>query len=261
MSDTLVKLERNGAIATVTLNRPDTGNAVNTEFARALMAASTACDEDETIRCVILTGAGRMFCVGGDIAAFIAAGDSVSSYIKELTAYVHMAVSRFSRMNKPLITAINGAAAGAGFSLAVMGDIALAARSAKLTTAYGNIGLSPDGGTSWLLPRLVGLRRAQELVLTNRRVSAEEAVTLGLVTRVVEDHALADEAMAVAAQFVKSATRAIGRTRNLLLASFSNSLEEHMELEARSTAQSGRDPEGREGMAAFFAKRPPNFPA
>lgn len=261
MSDTPILLERAGGIATVTLNRPLVGNAIDVPLARALMEAAIACDEDDTIRCVVLTGAGKMFCAGGDVSGFASAGEAVPTLLKELTAYVHSAISRFSRMDKPLVTSINGAAAGAGFSLAVLGDIALAARSAKFALAYSGIGLSPDGGSSWLLPRLVGLRRAQELALTNKRVTADEAAALGLVTRTVDDEALAAEAAAVAAQLASSATRAIGRTRNLLLSSFGNSLEEQMELEARAIAASGRDAEGREGIAAFLAKRKPDFTA
>src|SRR3546814_2618514 len=117
-------------------------------------------------------------------------------------------------MGKPLVTAVNGAAAGAGFSLAILGDIALAARSAQFALAYGGIGLSPDGGSTWLLPRLVGLRRAQELALTNKRLTAEEAAELGLVTRIVEDAALASEAAALGEQLARSATGAVGRTRD-----------------------------------------------
>jgi 2-(1,2-epoxy-1,2-dihydrophenyl)acetyl-CoA isomerase len=251
--------ERDGAVAKLTLNRPEAGNSINVPLARALMEASIVCDEDDTIRCVLLTGAGRLFCAGGDIGGFSAAGEQIPSLLKELTAYLHMAISRFMRMGKPLVTAVNGAAAGAGFSLALLGDITLAARSAKFTLAYGGIGLSPDGGSTWLLPRLVGMRRAQELALTNKRVSAEEAAALGLVTRTVDDDALAGEAASVAAQLAGSATRALGRTRNLLLSSFSASLEEQMELEARAIAASGRDSEGREGVAAYIAKRKPDF--
>lgn len=261
MSDTPapVLFERHGAVVTLTLNRPATGNGINVPLARALMEAAIACDEDDAIRCVVLTGAGRMFCAGGDVGGFAAAGDNAPSLLKELTAYLHMAVSRFARMGKPLVTAVNGAAAGAGFSLAILGDIALAARSAQFALAYGGIGLSPDGGSTWLLPRLVGLRRAQELALTNKRLTAEEAAELGLVTRIVDDAALASEAAALGEQLARSATGAVGRTRNLLLSSFQTSLEEQMELESRAIADASRGPEGREGVAAFLAKRKPDF--
>ena len=259
MSEQPILFERGGAVARLTLNRPQMGNAIDLPLAKALMEAAITCDEDDGIRCVVLTGAGRMFCAGGDISGFKAAGDGVPALLKELTSYLHMAVSRFARMGKPLVTVINGPAAGAGFSLAILGDIALAARSAHFTLAYTAIGLTPDGGATWLLPRLVGLKRAQELTLTNRRLTADEAAEMGLITRVVENEALNSEAAATAAQLSASATRALGRTRNLLLSSFGNGLEEQMELESRSIADSGRDTEGREGITAFLAKRKPDF--
>ena len=259
MSEQPILFERDGTVARLTLNRPQMGNAIDLPLAKALMEASIACDEDDGIRCVVLTGAGRMFCAGGDISGFKAAGDGVPALLKELTSYLHLAVSRFARMAKPLVTVINGPAAGAGFSLAVLGDIALAARSAHFTLAYTAIGLTPDGGATWLLPRLVGLKRAQELTLTNRRLTADEAAAMGLITRTVENEALDSEAATVAAQLSASATRALGRTRNLLLSSFGNGLEEQMELESRSIADSGRDAEGREGITAFLAKRKPDF--
>ncbi len=245
-------------IARLTLNRPQAGNAIDVPLAQALMEAAIACDEDDSIRVVLLTGAGRLFCAGGDVTGFAAAEDRLPALLKLLTAYLHSAVARFARMGKPLVTAINGPAAGAGFPLALLGDIALAASTAHFTIAYGAIGLSPDGGTTWLLPRLVGLRRAQELTLLNKRVSAPEAAALGLITRVVEDN-LEAEALAVAAELARGATRALGRTRNLLLTSFGHSLEEQIELEAREIAAAARDSEGREGVAAFIAKRKPDF--
>jgi 2-(1,2-epoxy-1,2-dihydrophenyl)acetyl-CoA isomerase len=259
MSEAPLRFERRGALAVLTLDRPSVGNAIDMPLARALMEASIVCDEDDTIRCVILTGAGKLFCAGGDVAGFTRAGDAVPSLLKELTAYMHMAIARFARMPKPLLCVVNGAAAGAGFSLAILGDIVLAARSAKFSLAYGAIGLSPDGAATWLLPRLVGLRRAQELMLTNKRIDADEAATLGLITRAVDDAALAAEADATADLLIKAATKAIGRTRQLLLCSFGNSLETQMELEARSIAEAARGAESREGVAAFIARRPPDF--
>jgi 2-(1,2-epoxy-1,2-dihydrophenyl)acetyl-CoA isomerase len=254
-----VLLARENGVGRVTLNRPHAGNAIDVPLARALMEAAIACDEDDSIRCVLLTGAGRMFCAGGDIGGFADAGDRVPFLLKELTAYIHSAVSRFSRMGKPMVTAVNGPAAGAGFGFSMLGDIVLAAQSAHFTTAYTAIGVSPDGGTTWLLPRLVGLRRAQEWALTNQRVSSAEALQAGLITRVVEDAALHAEAMKLAAQLAGGAVQAMGRTRNLLLQSFGNSLEEQMQLEARNIAAAGRSAEGKEGIAAFLAKRKPDF--
>lgn len=248
-----------GPVARITLDREEMGNALDIPMARALMEAAIACDENDAIRCVLLTGRGRLFCAGGDIAAFNAAGDQLPSYLKEITAYLHLAIARLARMNKPLVTAVNGPAAGAGFSLAILGDIVLAAPAAHFTLAYTAIGFSPDGGATWLLPRLIGLRQAQELILRNRRVKADEAVALGLITRVVAEGALEPEAMALAQELAQSATSALGASRRLLLDSFSTSIETQMEHESRAIAGQARTPEGREGVAAFVEKRRPNF--
>jgi 2-(1,2-epoxy-1,2-dihydrophenyl)acetyl-CoA isomerase len=258
-SESPLIVDRIGAVARLTLNRPRAGNALDMEMAAQLMRAAIACDEDQSVRCVLLTGAGRLFCAGGDVGAFAAAGDGVGAMLKEITAYLHMAMSRLMRMDKPLVTAVNGPAAGAGFSMAIAGDIALAAQSAHFTLAYTALGLSPDGGSTWLLPRLVGLRLAQDLAITNRRVGAEEAARIGLVTRVAPDDSIADEALAVAVQLAGSATGAIGRTRNLLLSSFGSTLETQMEAEARALACGAALPHGREGVAAFTERRKPDF--
>ena len=210
-------------------------------------------------RCVVLTGAGRMFCAGGDIGIFASAADNASAMLSELAGTLHMAVSRFARMRKPLLVLVNGPAAGAGFSLAMMGDIVLAGRSAHFTAAYGAIGLSPDGGMTWQLPRLVGLRKAQEIILTNRRVPAAEAETIGLITRAVDDSALASEGAGIASIWAASATAALGAARALLASSFGADLESQMEQEARAIAAAGGSHDGREGFAAFLAKRKPNF--
>jgi 2-(1,2-epoxy-1,2-dihydrophenyl)acetyl-CoA isomerase len=246
--------ERDGSIAKLTLNRPDLGNAIDLSLAKGLMKAAISCDEDDSIGCVVLTGAGRFFCTGGDVGEFVSAGDAVPSLLKELTAYLHMAIARLARMQKPLITAINGPAAGAGLSLAVLGDIALSARSAHFTPAYTGIGLSPDGGSTWLLPRLVGLRRAQEIVLTNKRLGADDAAELGLVTRAVDDELLAEEVRAIVAQLGKSTTAAIGRTRNLLLSSLESSFETQMEDEARAIAELSRTSQTRDRIQAFVSR-------
>ncbi len=258
-TESLVLFERRGAVAALTLNRPAVGNAIDVPMARALMEAAMVCDEDESIRCVLLTGSGRLFCAGGDVGGFAKAGDNAGALVKEITAYLHVAISRLSRMRKPLVCAINGPAAGAGFSLAVLGDLVLAAKSAHLTLAYTAIGLTPDGGSTWLLPRLVGLRLAQELVLTNRRLPAEEAAALGLITRAVDDADLVAEADKLTAALAAGATQALGQARRLLLSSFETSLETQMELESRSIGEATRTSHGREGVSAFLAKRKPEF--
>ncbi|MFH6787022.1 MULTISPECIES: enoyl-CoA hydratase/isomerase family protein [Methylobacterium] len=258
MSDP-VHLAIEGAVATLTLDRPGAGNTIDLPLARGLLAAAISCDQDPAIRCVVLTGAGRLFCGGGDLGALTEAGEALPGFLSELAGTLHMAVSRLMRMEKPLLVLVNGPAAGAGMSLALAGDVVLAARSAHFTAAYGGVGLSPDGGMSWLLPRLVGLRRAQEIILTNRRVGAEEAERIGLVTRTVDDAALAGEGAELAARLAASATRALGLARGLLADSLGAGLETQLEREARSIAEAGRSPDGREGIQAFLARRKPDF--
>ena len=252
MSDPPLLFERRGGVAVLTLNRPGVGNAIDVKLARALMEAAILCDEDDRVRCVMLTGAGKLFCAGGDVAGFTKAGDAISSLLKELTAYLHMAISRFARMPKPLLCVVNGAAAGAGFSLAILGDIVLAARSGKV---------QPCVWRDWFVARwrrdlaVAAAGRAppcaQELALTNKRIDATEAATFGLITRAVDDASLMAEAEETAGLLTKAATKAIGRTRQLLLSSFSNSLETQMELESRSIAAAGRGAESREGFCGF----------
>jgi 2-(1,2-epoxy-1,2-dihydrophenyl)acetyl-CoA isomerase len=170
-----------------------------------------------------------------------------------------MAVARLARMDKPLVTAVNGAAAGAGLGLAVLGDVVLAARSAKFTAAYGALGLTPDAGATWLLPRLVGLRQAQRVLLLNERIDAVEAERIGLITQLIEDDALAAEALGRASRLVKGPRRALARTRTLLHAAMSNGLETHLELEAQSIAEAAGSREGHEGVAAFVSRRAADF--
>ena len=259
MSEAPVLLDVTGGIARITLNRPQMGNAIDLSMARALVEIAIRCQADESIRCVVLTGAGKLFCAGGDVRLFESAGDNVGALLDELAGTLHMAVARFARMEKPLLVLVNGPAAGAGLGLAASGDVVIAGRSAHFTAAYGAIGLTPDGGASWLLPRLVGLRKAQEIILTNRRIKADEAEAIGLVTRTVDDDALAEEGERMAAQLADAAIGAIGAARNLLRQSFESAFETQLEREVLSISRTGASAEGREGLAAFLAKRPADF--
>jgi 2-(1,2-epoxy-1,2-dihydrophenyl)acetyl-CoA isomerase len=254
-----LRYETADGVATITLHRPDSANAIDLALARELMQAAIRCDEDRSVRAVLLTGAGKMFCAGGDLKSFAARGDGLPALLKELTVYLHAATSHFARMRAPLVVAVNGAAAGAGFSLAVAGDLVLMAESAKLSMAYTAAGLSPDGSSSFFLPRLVGLRRAQELMLTNRRLSAAEALAWGLVNEVVPDAELAERASRLAQQLAHGPTRAFGIVKRLLATSFQESLETQMELEARGIAAMAGSADGREGIDAFVAKRAAKF--
>jgi len=259
MSEASILLDVADGIARLTLNRPEVGNAIDLEMARNLLAAAIRCQTDEAIRCVVLTGSGRLFCAGGDVGQMAAAGERADALLSELAGLLHMGMVRLARMKKPLVVLVNGPAAGAGLSLAISGDIVLSVPTAHYTAAYGAIGLTPDGGMSWLLPRLVGLRKAQEIILANRRVQAPEAEAIGLVSRLVEADQLSAEGDAVAKQLADSAVGAIGGARALLRQSFDSSYEAQLEREAQSISEAGATAECREGLAAFFAKRRPDF--
>lgn len=254
-----VLVDHLGAVARITLNRPDAANSIDLPLARAFADAVDRCADDPAVRCVLLTGHGRFFCAGGDVSAFAAAGADVASFIDSLTERMHAATQRLVAMDKPLVTAINGPAAGAGLSLAMLGDVAIAARSAHFTLAYGAIGLTPDGGATWLLPRLIGLRRAQEFAFTNMRLTAERAAEWGMVTRVVEDAALASESFTAATALAAGATGAIAVTRHLLYYSFSATLADRLDHEARAISNSATTAHGRAGLAAYRLRCPAMF--
>jgi 2-(1,2-epoxy-1,2-dihydrophenyl)acetyl-CoA isomerase len=250
---------RDGALARITLDRPDAANGLSMQMAKELLEVSIACRSDASVRAVILTGRGRFFCAGGDLKGFVDNADHLYAFVKELTTHLHSAMVNFARMRAPLVVAVNGAAAGAGFSMAAAGDIVLAARGAKFSMAYTGAGLVPDGSSSWYLPRIVGIRRTQELMLTNRRLSAEEALDWGIVTRVVEDVELAAEAEKLALQLASGPTVAFGAVKKLLALSFESSLEAQLEHESQAISEAAVTADGREGVTAFFAKRAADF--
>jgi 2-(1,2-epoxy-1,2-dihydrophenyl)acetyl-CoA isomerase len=180
-------------LAHLTFNRPNAANSFNLDMTREFLEAATICSEDPKIRAVLLTGAGRFFCAGGDLKGVAAARDQVSKFVAETADTLHAAISKFARMNAPIVAAVNGPAAGAGMSVVCMTDIALAAESAIFNMAYTAAGLAPDGSSTYFLPRVVGIRRAKELMLTNRTLSAAEAHAWGIVERVVPDDELIAE--------------------------------------------------------------------
>jgi 2-(1,2-epoxy-1,2-dihydrophenyl)acetyl-CoA isomerase len=249
-----ITFEQADPISRITLNRPDAANGMNDTMTRELADAARRCDTEAT-KVVVLTGSGRFFCAGGDLKSF-ASAPSRGRYIKGVADDLHRAISR---MDAVLITAVNGVAAGAGFSIAITGDLVLAAESASFTMAYTRAGLSPDGSSSYYLPRLVGLRRTQELMLTNRTLSAQDASQWGLVTEVVPDAELADRANQLADQMAATASQSNGAVKALLLTTFSNGIEEQMELEGRLIAERADSADGREGVDAFLAKRKADF--
>jgi 2-(1,2-epoxy-1,2-dihydrophenyl)acetyl-CoA isomerase len=246
-------------VATITLNRPDSANALNEQMSRDLMHASIACDEDPSIRAVLLTGTGRFFSAGGDLKSFAGQGQSLSAGIKEMVTYFHGAISRFRRMDPPMVAAVNGTAAGAGMSMACSCDIVLAAESARFTMAYTAVGLVPDGSSTYFLPRIVGVKRATELAITNRALSAQEAADWGIVSRVLPDDQLMDEARSLATRLAAGATFALGAAKRLMQDGWTETLETQMELEGRAIADAARTEDVREGITAFIQKRTPKF--
>lgn len=252
-----IKFEQSGPITRITLNRPDAANGMNDTMTRELAHASARCDTEAT-KVVVLTGSGRFFCAGGDLKSF-ANAPRRGPFIKGVADDLHRAISTFARMDAVLITAVNGVAAGAGFSLAVTGDLVLAAESASFTMAYTRAGLSPDGSSSYYLPRLIGITKTKELMLTNRTLPAKEASHWGLVTEVVADDELAARANKLADQMAATPRGSNGGVKSLLLATFSSGLEEQMELEGRLIAALADSADGREGIDAFLAKRKAEF--
>lgn len=246
-------------VAHVTLNRPEAANAINLELAKELMYALMQCDEDPQIRAVLISGSGPLFCAGGDVKSFVEKGDDLPNYLKEITVHLHGAMSYLVRMDPPVVAAVHGSAAGAGMSLACACDMTLAAESARFTLAYTRIGLSPDGGATYTLTRLVGLKRTLELALTNRLLSAEEALNWGIVTRVVPEKDLIQEATELAELLAAGPTRAFGTTKRLVQSGLAESFEGQMKNESRSISEMARTSDGHEGISAFLGKRTPNF--
>jgi len=254
-----VRYTIDGGVAFVTLDRPDSGNAIDVDLARDLMQVTIRCSSDRAVRAVLLSGAGRNFCVGGDLKAFTAQPEPLDVHLKEVTTYLHAAMSRLLRMDAPVVAAVHGSAAGAGMSLACAADLVVMGASARMLMAYTRIGLSPDGSGTWSLPRIVGLRRALDLTLTNRPVSADEALTLGLATRVVDDDLVAEEAERLARELASGPTRALGSAKRLLRDSLDQTLETQLEMETLAISRNATTSDAREGIAAFLSKRPAVF--
>ncbi len=246
-------------IATITLDRPDAANALNAQMAEELFDAAVRCSSDADVRAVIITGTGRMFCAGGDLQDMQDRGDEKPAHLTRMATKLHAALTRFAHMDAPVIMAINGIAAGGGFSIVLAGDYVLASQDAKFVSAYTASGLTPDGSSTYHLAKHVGLLRAKELLLTNRRLSAEEACDWGMVTKVVPAERLLEEAQELAANFAAGPTKAYGGLKRLLLTAYSDTMETQLEKETQGISGIMRTHDGPHGLESFLNKEKPQF--
>lgn len=252
-------LDKKGPVATLTLNRPESYNAFNITLGKEFLDAVLHCSEDPDVRVVVITGAGKAFCAGGDVKSFKENLDTISVFLKQMTLYLHTAISEISRMLKPVIAGVNGVAAGAGISLAMACDLVIAVETASFTMAYTKIAATPDGSSTYFLPRLVGLKRALELVYTNRVLTAKEALEWGLVNQVVPQADFTTAVETLAGQLAQGPTLTLGQAKRLFYLSVQASLETQMENETQFIAATGQTADFREGITAFVEKRKPQF--
>ncbi len=250
-----VLTRRDGAVLTITFNRPEVYNAFNRELHSALLEALTEA-ADPAIRCVVVTGAGKGFCAGQDLKEF---GEVSGSIGDALEASYHPNVRLVRSLAKPVIAAVNGAAAGAGLSFACACDIRLASSTATFVPGFVGIGLVPDAGGTWFIHRLLGFARAFEWMSTNRRLSADEALDWGLVSEVIDGDAFEARVGELAAEWAARPTLAIGRTKQLFEHAFAAELDAQLALEARLQQESVGTADFAEGVNAFLEKRPPEF--
>ena len=245
------------AIATITLDRPDALNALTVASKQELLAAFERVAADRSIRAVVLTGAGRAFCSGQDLKERLE--PDAAPLDVELRERYNPIIRAMRALDRPIVGAINGIAAGAGASLAFACDLRMAAESASFLLAFGRVGLIPDSGATWLLPRLVGPAKAAEMALLTEPLTAADAERFGLVIRVVPGDQLMDEARAVAVRLAGLAPRAIALTKRALDDAWNSPFEEALETEAKLQGQAGSTADHAEGIAAFLEKRPPRF--
>ena len=247
-------------ICWITLSRPDKLNAITREMLGELSAILELAGKDESLRALVLTGEGRAFSAGQDLGeAALAEDDPAAEVARSLEQYYHPVLEQLRRLPFPVLAAVNGIAAGAGANLALNCDLVIAARSASFHQAFARIGLLPDCGGTWILPRLVGLARAKALAFLAEPLTAEEALSWGLIARLADDETFTEETRALAEQLAAGPTRAYGLMKQALEASFDNSFVEQLALEADCQKRAADTADFREGMAAFKEKRPPRF--
>ena len=262
MSYETVQLEmRDAAVAVITLNRPAALNALTTEMAREFKSAIGEARE-RGARAIVLTGAGRAFCAGGDLREMRQVAERegrIEAFFNEPLGLLNECILLLQQVPLPVIAAVNGPASGGGCNLALACDIVIAAESARFNQAFIKVGLSPDCGGTYVLPRLVGLKRAAELMMTGDQVDAGSAAEMGMINRVVADSELMDTALGLASRLANAPTAAIAKIKRLLAESATNSLDAQLEAERQAQIESGQTQDFLEGIAAFIEKRPPRF--
>jgi len=251
--------ETRDQVATITLNRPERLNAISRQLIEEFGQAIATAEADAGVRCVLLTGAGRGFCAGADLADPSRGDTATRDAGAALDKYYNPTIRRMRAMAKPIVAAVNGVAAGAGMSLALASDIAIAGKSASFLQAFARIGLLPDAGSTWLLPRLVGEQRARALAMLAPQISAEQALAWGMIWQVVEDANLMDEARTLATKLASGPTLSLARIKQALMASNGNTLSQQLDLERDLQRELGRSADFAEGVAAFLQKRPAKF--
>ena len=258
---TKILFTTDSGVALVTLNRPERSNAFDDEMTRELLDALKQIERDDAIRCAVLTGAGKNFCAGQDLAAFVerrSASESISVRDHLLTGY-NRVIAKIRAIEKPFIAAVNGAAAGAGLGVACACDLRYASENAKFRMAFVGIGLAPDSGTSFLLPRIVGLGRALDMAITNELVDAREAFAWGLANRVYAPDELLPATMTMAKTLASAPTRGIGLTKRAFNRALTSDLESALDYEAHLQNIAVQTNDHTEGVNAFLEKRAPNY--
>ncbi|MCG8426178.1 MAG: 2-(1,2-epoxy-1,2-dihydrophenyl)acetyl-CoA isomerase PaaG [Chromatiales bacterium] len=251
--------QENG-VAVLTLNRPESLNSFNTDMHAEVREAMKQVQRDPAIRCLVITGAGRGFCAGQDLNdRAVAPGESMPDLSESIEKNYNPLVRAITELEKPVICAVNGVAAGAGANLALTCDIVLAAKSANFIQGFSKIGLVPDSGGTWTLPRLIGRARAMGMILLNHKLSAEQAKEWGMIWEVFDDEALVPETMKLAEQLAQQPTKGFGLSKRAINAAGGNSLDQQLEMERELQSIAGRSHDYREGVNAFLEKRKPEF--